>query len=125
MPQALFSQECPLLQKGLPAMLKLLYIAGTWSYLCAALTTPIFIAVPVIAVVRGIFPLPFTSEVAAAFVPYFLLMHTGEVPAPNTPLPTPGKMGQKKSFSATNPAVDLGCVPSMPLRMLNFPFHCK
>jgi hypothetical protein len=75
--QALLSRECPLLQPGLSMLMRVLYTAGTWSYLCAALTTPVFAAIPVIAVATGVFPLAVTAQFAAAFVPYFVLMHTG------------------------------------------------
>jgi hypothetical protein len=83
-----------LLQSGLSPLLMLLYVSGTWSYLCAALTTPVFIAVPVIAVATGIFPLPFTRELAVAFLPYFLLLHTGDH-ARSSRSPLRGKEGER------------------------------
>ncbi|KAK9821120.1 hypothetical protein WJX81_000795 [Elliptochloris bilobata] len=73
--QAFLSRDCPLLQHALPARLRLLFAAGTLSYAAAAVTTPLFAAVPVVAVTAGVFPLALTPRLVAAAVPYFLAQH--------------------------------------------------
>ena len=78
--QAFLSRDCPLLQRALPARLRLLFAAGTLSYAAAAATTPLFAAVPVVAVAAGVFPLALTPRLVAAAVPYFLAQHAGALP---------------------------------------------
>lgn len=75
--QAFLSRDCPLLQRVLPARLRLLFAAGTLSYAAAAAATPLFAAVPVVAVAGGVFPLALTPRLVAAAVPYFLAQHAG------------------------------------------------
>lgn len=79
--QAFLSRDCPLLQRALPARLRLLFAAGTLSYAAAAATTPLFAAVPVIAVAGGVFPLALTPRLVAAAVPYFFTQHAGALHA--------------------------------------------
>ena len=71
------SRECPLLQPQLSPMLRLLYFSGTWSYLTASFCTPLFAAVPFVAVALGVFPIALVPQFVAVFIPYFLLMHSG------------------------------------------------
>ena len=78
--QAFLSRDCPLLQRTLPARLRLLFAAGTLSYAAAAATTPLFAAVPVVAVSGGVFPLALTPRLVAAAVPYFVAQHAGALP---------------------------------------------
>jgi len=54
-----------------------LFAAGTLSYVAAAVTTPLFAAVPVVAVAAGVLPLALTPQLAAVAVPYFLAQHAG------------------------------------------------
>jgi hypothetical protein len=75
--QAFLSRDCPLLARGLPPRLRVLFAAGTLSYVAAAATTPLFAAVPVIAVAAGVLPLALTPQLAAVAVPYFLAQHAG------------------------------------------------
>ena len=72
------SNDCPLLQPGLTPMLKLLYMSGAWSFACAAVCTPFFAAVPIIAILTGVFPLYFSPNLATAFLPYFISMQAGK-----------------------------------------------
>ncbi len=55
----------------------MLFAAGTLSYVAAAVTTPLFAAVPVVAVAAGVLPLALTPQLAAVAVPYFLAQHAG------------------------------------------------
>lgn len=73
--QALFSRDCPMLQRRLPFMQKLLYSSGAWAYAAAALTTPALAAVPVLALVANTLPFTITPRLACAFVPYFIAVH--------------------------------------------------
>ncbi|KAK9812548.1 hypothetical protein WJX73_008007 [Symbiochloris irregularis] len=74
--QALFSDDNPMLQSRLSLKLKLFYTMGTLSYFCAALTVPLFVSVPVIAVCTGAFPLSLNPTFAVVFPLYFFLMHS-------------------------------------------------
>ena len=90
--QAFLSRDCPLLQRALPARLRLLFAAGTLSYAAAAVTTPLFAGVPVIAVAGGVFPLALTPRLVAAAVPYFVAQHAGALctrPMPSVPAAVP------------------------------------
>ena len=73
--QALFSSDCPLLQKKLSLTQKLLYSSGAWAYAAAALTTPALAAVPVLALITDTLPFTITPRLACAFVPYFIAVH--------------------------------------------------
>ena len=49
--QIMFSwQHCPLLQRGLPLAMRIMYISGVWSYIVGAISTPLFILVPMITI---------------------------------------------------------------------------
>lgn len=78
--QVLFSWGCPAFCSGLSPFMRLLYLAGTWSYLCAAITTPLFVSVPILAVLTGVFPIGLNFQFAASFSVYFTLMISGTEP---------------------------------------------
>ena len=49
--QIMFSwKHCPLLQSGLPLFMRIMYISGVWSYVVGAVSTPLFILVPMITI---------------------------------------------------------------------------
>lgn len=53
----LSNQHCPLFQRELPWWERIMYCTGVWSYLVGAVTTPVFIAVPLVTIWAGIFPI--------------------------------------------------------------------
>ncbi len=49
--QIMFSwQHCPLLQSDLPMFMRVMYISGVWSYIVGAISTPLFILIPIITI---------------------------------------------------------------------------
>ena len=69
-----------MIQPHLSLKMRIFYTMGTLSYICAAVTVPLFVAVPVIAVAFGTFPLSLNPSFAAIFPIYFVLMHSGGDP---------------------------------------------
>ena len=55
--QIFFSRHCPLFVSGLSPLHRVLYCSGVWSYVVGALTTPFFMAVPIVTIWGGIFPI--------------------------------------------------------------------
>jgi hypothetical protein len=53
----LSNRHCPLFQRELPWWERVMYCTGVWSYLVGAVTTPVFIAVPLVTIWAGIFPI--------------------------------------------------------------------
>lgn len=72
------SRDCPLVQSQLHWMVRLLCFGGAWSYLTAALCTPLFAIVPFVAVAFHAFPVILVPHFVYAFIPYFVTMHAGE-----------------------------------------------
>lgn len=57
--QIMFNPKvCPLLQSKLPIFWRLLYCQGCWSYVVGGVSTPFFIALPIITIWIGMFPRP-------------------------------------------------------------------
>lgn len=48
---------CPLFRRRLDWTSRLLYCSGVWSYIINAVTTPIFMAVPIVTIWVGVFPM--------------------------------------------------------------------
>jgi cellulose synthase/poly-beta-1,6-N-acetylglucosamine synthase-like glycosyltransferase len=48
---------CPLFRAKLDWLSRMLYVSGVWSYVINAVTTPIFMAVPIITIWVGVFPM--------------------------------------------------------------------
>ncbi len=44
----LSNEHCPLFQRGLPLFQRLMYCSGVWAYVVGAITTPMFIAIPLV-----------------------------------------------------------------------------
>ena len=55
--QIFFSRHCPLVVPGLSPLQRILYCSGVWSYVVGALTTPFFMAVPIVTIWGGVFPI--------------------------------------------------------------------
>ena len=45
----LSNEHCPLFQRGLPLFQRLMYCSGVWAYIVGAITTPMFIAIPLVS----------------------------------------------------------------------------
>lgn len=61
-PQVFFSKRCPLFQRRLSLLHKLLYTNGTWAYFATVLTSLTFILVPFISLVLGWHPVVITKQ---------------------------------------------------------------
>ena len=49
--QIMFSwAHCPLFQSRLPIIMRLMYLSGVWSYVVGAISTPLFIIVPILTI---------------------------------------------------------------------------
>ena len=53
----LSNEHCPLFQKDLSWFQRLMYCSGVWSYVVGAITAPMFIAIPLITIWAGVFPI--------------------------------------------------------------------
>ena len=53
----LSTEHCPLFQRPLPWHMRLMYCSGVWSYIVGAITTPVFIAIPLVTIWAGVFPI--------------------------------------------------------------------
>ena len=61
----LSNDHCPLFQSRLTWFQRIMYCSGVWSYIVGAIATPFFIAVPLVTIWAGIFPIV-VSEWAAS-----------------------------------------------------------
>ena len=85
--QVIFSrQHCPLFQRKLGLMMKVLYCSGVWSYIVASIATPTFILVPLGTIWIGIFPIVLSWWAALGLSVYYVA--TTMVP-PRTFPPSP------------------------------------
>ena len=50
-------EHCPLFQKELPVLMRIMYCFGVWSYVVGAITAPVFIAIPLVTIWAGVFPI--------------------------------------------------------------------
>lgn len=74
--QIMFSkQACPLLQKDLSVLMKLMYCSGVWSYIVGAISTPMFIIIPIITIWFGIFPIVVSWWAALGLTVYMVGTH--------------------------------------------------
>ena len=56
--QIMFNRKyCPLLQRELSPLMRIMYCSGVWSYIVGALTTPLFIIIPLLTIWAGVFPI--------------------------------------------------------------------
>ncbi len=63
----LSNQHCPLFQKDLSWFQRLMYCSGVWSYVVGAITAPMFIAIPLITIWAGVFPIVVSWWAAGVF----------------------------------------------------------
>lgn len=69
--QIIFNPEvCPLLQSKLSLFWRLMYCQGCWSYIVGGISTPFFIALPIITIWIGVFPIVISRELALAMTIY-------------------------------------------------------
>ena len=61
---------CPLLQSKLNIFWRLMYCQGCWSYIIGGISTPFFIALPIITIWIGVFPIVISRELALAMTIY-------------------------------------------------------
>ncbi len=71
----LSNEHCPLFQKDLSWFQRLMYCSGVWSYVVGAITAPMFIAIPLITIWAGVFPIV-VSWWAAGVLPVLSLSKT-------------------------------------------------
>jgi len=75
----LSSDHCPLFQTGLPPWQRLMYCTGVWSYVVGAITTPMFIIIPLVTIWGGVFPIVVSWWAAMGLTVYmssqFLVMN--------------------------------------------------
>ncbi|KAK9826822.1 hypothetical protein WJX81_004238 [Elliptochloris bilobata] len=71
----LSNQHCPLFQRELPWWERVMYCTGVWSYLVGAVTTPVFIAVPLVTIWAGIFPIVVSWWAAVGLTTYFVAQY--------------------------------------------------
>ena len=75
----LSSDHCPLFQQGLPPFQRLMYCTGVWSYVVGAITTPMFIIIPLVTIWGGVFPIVVSWWAAMGLTVYmsaqFLVMN--------------------------------------------------
>ena len=72
--QVVFSRaHCPLLQRKLSFLHRLLYCSGVFSYIVGAITTPTFILIPILTVWVGIFPIVVSQWAALGLTIYTIV----------------------------------------------------
>lgn len=69
--QIMFNPKvCPLFQSKLHPFWRLMYSQGCWSYIVGGISTPFFIALPIITVWIGVFPIVISRELALSLTIY-------------------------------------------------------
>lgn len=61
---------CPLFQTKLNLFWRLMYCQGVWSYIVGGVSTPFFIALPIITIWIGVFPIVISRPLALAMTIY-------------------------------------------------------
>ena len=51
------NEHCPLFQSKLSLLQRIMYCQGVWSYVVGAISTPTFVAVPLVTIWAGVFPI--------------------------------------------------------------------
>ena len=70
--QIVFSKHNPLLQKELSWGMRILYCSGVWSYFVGAVTTPLFMLIPILTIWAGTFPIVVSKWAAIGLTIYML-----------------------------------------------------
>ena len=68
--QIVFSKNNPLLQKELSWGMRVLYCSGVWSYFVGAVTTPLFMLIPILTIWAGTFPIVVSKWAAIGLTIY-------------------------------------------------------
>ena len=55
--QLFFSRFCPFFVRGLSPLHRVMYASGVWSYFVGAITAPFFMAIPMVTIWAGVFPI--------------------------------------------------------------------
>ncbi|KAK9904260.1 hypothetical protein WJX75_007984 [Coccomyxa subellipsoidea] len=71
----LSNEHCPLFQKDLSWFQRLMYCSGVWSYVVGAITAPMFIAIPLVTIWAGVFPIVVSWWAAVGLTVYFLAQY--------------------------------------------------
>jgi hypothetical protein len=70
--QIVFGPKNPLLQKELSWPMRIMYCSGVWSYFVGAMTTPLFMMIPLLTIWAGMFPIVVSKWAAGALTVYVL-----------------------------------------------------
>ncbi|DBA93998.1 hypothetical protein WJX77_002685 [Trebouxia sp. C0004] len=62
----------PLMIRGLSPFMRIMYCSGVWSYVVGAITTPLFIIIPLLTIWAGIFPIVISWWAALALTIYYI-----------------------------------------------------
>ena len=65
-------QHSPLTIRGLSPFMRIMYCSGVWSYIVGAVTTPLFIIIPLLTIWAGIFPIVISWWAALALTVYYV-----------------------------------------------------
>lgn len=65
-------QHSPLTIRGLSPFMRIMYCSGVWSYIVGAVTTPLFIIIPLLTIWAGIFPIVISWWAALALTIYYI-----------------------------------------------------
>ena len=65
-------QHCPLFQRKLSWIMRILYSSGVWSYIVGAISTPTFIVIPCVTIWFGVFPIVVSQWAALGVTVYYL-----------------------------------------------------
>lgn len=65
----LSNDHCPFFQSRLTFFQRIMYCSGVWSYIVGAVATPFFIAVPLVTIWAGIFPIVVSKWAASKALP--------------------------------------------------------
>ncbi len=58
--------------RGLSPFMRIMYCSGVWSYIVGAITTPLFIIIPLLTIWAGIFPIVISWWAALALTIYYI-----------------------------------------------------
>ena len=65
-------KHSPFVVKGLSPFMRILYCSGVWSYIVGAITTPLFIIIPLLTIWAGIFPIVISWWAALGLTIYYV-----------------------------------------------------
>ena len=79
----------PMMIRGLSPFMRIMYCSGVWSYVVGAITTPLFIIIPLLTIWAGIFPIVISWWAALALTIYYIaqsmvLNYSKKVPSHST-----------------------------------------